>query len=348
MKILCVGHEWRGSDANGLFYALARQGVITNTINEHRYISTGVANLFLKILHRLIRPLQVKSFNKEIIEQFNTFQPNIVLIYKGAFFHKNTMDYIHSFKIPVVVFFPDVSLFAHGNNIPQCIPHYDYIFTTKSFGFEDLKTKFNYPLEKVTFIPHGFDPQIHRPLNPIDNFKNDVSFIGNFSPHKAKVLETIVRRLPKINMKIWGGTWGRYNGELLKPYIVGNGIMGDAYSAAINSSKINLAILSEKVKGASSGDLITSRTFHITGAGGFMLHQHTLEVEKYYKEGEECEFYRSDNELIEKIDYYLNNEAERLKIAKKGYIRAVSQYSQDVRAKEVIEILNSKFENLSI
>lgn len=341
MKILCIGQEWRGSDSNGLFYALSRIGAIINTVNEHRYISTGIANRFLKGIHKAIRPLQVKSFNEEIIQQYLTFRPDVVLVYKGAFFQKRTLDFIHNDKIPIVVFFPDVSLFAHGKNIPKCIPHYDHIFTTKSFGINDLNTKFNVPLEKITFIPHGFDPQIHKPIKPLDNFKNDVSFIGNYSLHKAGVLESIVSSLPNINLKIWGGTWGKYNGKLLNRYIIGNGVMGDAYAAAINSSKINLAILSEQVEGASSGDQITSRTFHITGSGGFMLHQHTNEVENYYEEGVECEFYRSEEELINKIKYYLNNEMKRQKVALNGYKRAMLQYNQNERAKEVISVLNT-------
>ncbi len=37
------------------------------------------------------------------------------------------------------LWWPDVSFFAHGPSIPRAVPHYDWIFTTKSFGLADLE-----------------------------------------------------------------------------------------------------------------------------------------------------------------------------------------------------------------
>jgi spore maturation protein CgeB len=340
MRVLCIGQEWRGSNASGLFYALARQGVVTNIINDHRYISTSASNIALKVIHKLIRPLQEQDFNDHIIAQFEAFIPDIVLVYKGAFVHQKTLLTIKKKNVPTVVFFPDVSFFAHGNNIPKCIPHYNHIFTTKSFAVKDLYEKFNFPKDKITFIPHGYDPLVHRPLKSSENdYSADVSFIGNYSKHKTHVLEAIANALPEINLKIWGGTWYQYKGEVLKKSIQGSALLGDAYVQAINGSKINLGILSEQVIGASSGDLITSRTFHIPGAGGFMIHQWSKEVEECYKENVEAAFFRDIEDLIQKISYYLIHNSERSKIAKNGTERALKDHSLDNRAKRILKVL---------
>lgn len=343
MKVLCIGQEWRGSNASGLFYALSRNGCITNIINEMRYVSTGASHRSLKLIHRLLRPWQVRDYNTILLRQCAAFAPDWVLVYKGAFVQPETLRAWKAQGIPLVVFYPDVSFLAHGPYIPRCIPLYDHIFTTKTFAADDLAQHFNYPREQVTFIPHGFDPVLHRPLPIIaENLRCQASFIGNYSPHKAALLESLALALPGLELKIWGGTWGQYQGHILRPYIQGQGLLGDAYVAAINASDINLGILSEQVKGASSGDLITSRTFHITGSGGFMLHQRTAEAVQYFLEGQEAAFFDGPEELAEKVRYYLAQEGERKAIAKQGHDRAMREYSLDARGREVLGVLRER------
>ena len=108
---------------------------------------------------------------------------------------------------------------------------------------------------------------------------------------------------------------------------------------AIQKSKINLGLLSEIGKGSSSGDLITSRTFHIPGAGGFMIHERTDELLDIYSEGESVECFDSTEELNDKIKFYINNESIRQKIAIKGQEIVWKYHKSDDRAKEIIDIL---------
>jgi len=343
MKVLCIGQEWRGSNASGLFYALSRSGCITNIVNEMRYISTGATYKLLKLSHRVLRPLQVWDYNSTLLRQCAIFKPDWVLVYKGAFVQPETLRNWKAQGIPLVVFYPDVSFLAHGPYIPRCISLYDHVFTTKTFAADDLTSHFNYPRENVTFIPHGFDPLLHRRLSVlVGNLRCQASFIGNYSPYKASLLEILAQQLPELDLKIWGSTWGQYQRHILRPYIQGQGLLGDAYVAAINASDINLGILSEKVKGASSGDLITSRTFHITGSGGFMLHQRTEESTNYFKENEEAAFFDTPEELVEKVRHFLNCPDDRIQIAERGYERAGLEYSLDARAKEILAILKEK------
>ncbi|MEZ5031451.1 MAG: glycosyltransferase [Saprospiraceae bacterium] len=340
MKALCIGQEWRGSNASGLFYALSRQGCITNVINEQAYISTSASHLPLKALHRLIRSWQVTDLNGYMQEQASAFAPDWILVYKGAFMKAGTIQAWITSGIPVVAFYPDVSFTAHGPHIPKCIPYYSHIFTTKTFVADDLARQFGYPREQVSFVPHGFDPLVHRPLGTLpENLRCDVSFIGNYSPFKAMLLEELVRKLPDLDLKIWGGTWNRYQGSALNTFIQGQQLLGDAYVAAINASRINLGILSEQVRGASSGDLITSRTFHIPGSGGFLLHQRNNEALQYFREDEEAAFFDGPDELVEKVRYFLEYPDERARIAAMGHQRALREYSMDVRAKDVLAVL---------
>jgi spore maturation protein CgeB len=341
MRVFSVGPLWRGSNAGGLFRALSRAGCLQEVIDEFYYISLRTKNKKSKVAAKLIRPWQEQDFNDAIKSGIATFKPHVVLVYKGAFVKPETLTWARAQGCKLVLFYPDVSTTFHGGNIPSSIPIYDLIFTTKTFGIRDMKDK--YGVNNARFIPHGFDPEIHRPIPITDAeqqiFGCDASFIGTWSPKKEKWLAALKEALPNIDLKIWGDQWARSSARSIQSSIQGKSILGDLYAVAIQCSKINLGILSEKVSGASSGDLITSRTFHIPGANGFMLHERNEESVLYFKEGNESAFFDGPDELISKVQHYLDNPQERINILKAGHARAMLQHSLDARANTILQYM---------
>ena len=337
MRILNIGPLWRGSNAGGLFRALSREGCLIEVVDEFYFVSLQTRKKSTKILERIIRPLQEDEFNSAIKRQIEIFRPDILFVYKGVFVTTETLSFALSRKCKLVLFYPDVSMSAHGANIPKAIPMYDLVFTTKTFGIRDLEAK--YGVRNAFFIPHGFDPDIHRQLvfsnEEYAIFGCEASFVGNWSPKKEKWLAHLKQELPEIKLKIWGDQWGRAD-PILRSSIQGRPVLGDLYALAIQCSKINLGILSEQVAGASSGDLITSRTFHIPAASGFMLHERNEESVLYYKENEEAAFFDGPDELVSKVADFMKDDAARERIRQEGHKRALADHSLDARAKVII------------
>lgn len=345
MKILCVGPMWRGSNAGALFKAFSRLGYLIEVVDECYHLPLNTSTKSAKILAKITRNFFVADFNKQIQRAFNSFQPDWVLVYKGAFVAPETISQMQSKGVKVFNFYPDVSFHTHGNYLQHTLKLYDFIFTTKTFGVSDMKSQLG--IEKSAFIPHGFDPEIHKPIKPEfipKDFFCDVSFIGTWSPKKERLLSYLMEKLPTLKMNIWGGQWEKSSSSNIKSSIHFKTVFGDVYAAAISASKINLGILSEQVKGASSGDLITSRTFHIPAAGGFMLHERTPESILYFGENQEVGFFETEEELVQQVEKFLNDEALRLNIANNGHLRALAEHSIDNRATRVLEAL--KAENL--
>jgi len=342
MKILAVGPLWRGSNAGGLFHAMSRAGCLMEVIDEFYFISLQSKNKRTKIFERLIRPMQVTEFNNAIKKKITLFMPDVVFVYKGAFVLPQTLQYAKEHNCRLALFYPDVSMAAHGPYIPKALPLYDIIFTTKTFGITDLATV--YGVKNAHFIPHGFDPLIHKKsdISPEDKakFGCDVSFIGTWSPKKELWLSILKNTLPEIDLKIWGEQWYKAKAPELKKAIQHTAVLGDMYAIAIQCSKINLGILSEQVKGSSSGDLITSRTFHIPGSSGFLLHERNAESVQYFDEDKEAGFFADAVEMTKKVKFFLENDALREKIQEAGYQRALKEDSLDERAKRVINKLS--------
>ena len=342
MRIIAVGPLWRGSNAGGLFRALSRCGCLIEVMDEFYYISLQSKNKLTKIAERLLRPRQAAEFNTAIRKKVDLFKPDVILVYKGTFVQPETLEYAKAKHCKVVLFYPDVSTTSHCPFIPQCIPQYELIFTTKTFGIDDIQAK--YGNKNMVLVPHGYDPEIHRILpvssRDLSSYGNDVSFIGTWSPKKEKWLAYIKEQIPGIDLKIWGGQWNKVSTEVLNSSIQGNEILGDLYAMAIQCSKINLGILSEQRVGSSSGDLITSRTFHIPGAAGFMLHERNAESIQYFKEGEEAGFFDGPEEMVKKIKFYLANDALREQIRMAGHRRVLAENSLDARAETILGYLH--------
>jgi spore maturation protein CgeB len=342
MKILAIGPLWRGSNAGGLFRALSRKGCLIEVVDEFYYISLQTKTKLTKILERAIRPMQLTELNNAIRRKINTFQPDVLFVYKGAFVFPDTLKYARAKNCKLVLFYPDVSMTAHGPNIPACIPLYDLIFTTKTFGITDMATKFG--VKNAQFIPHGFDPEIHRKLNITaadkKSFGCDVSFIGTWSLKKEAWLTALKEHRPQTDLKIWGEQWHKATNPVIKSCIQHTAVLGDLYAIAIQCSKINLGILSEQVAGSSSGDLITSRTFHIPGSSGFMLHERNEESVLYFKEEEEAGFFDGAEEMTAQAARYLDDNALREQVQAAGYRRALKDHSLDERADTIIGYMN--------
>ena len=75
---------------------------------------------------------------------------------------------------------------------------------------------------------------------------------------------------------------------------------------------------------------LPQRIFDIMGAGGFLLTNYQPELTEYFEIGKEVAVYESQQDLLEKIAYYLEHEDERVEIAANGR-RAIEknhQYAQ--------------------
>ena len=220
------------------------------------------------------------------------------------------------------------------------------VFTTKTFGLVDMAQQLG--VRRASFLPHSFDSEVHFPISlddrDLEKYACDVSFIGTWSPKKQRILESLATRLPTLRLKIWGSQWEKRRG-LLGTRVQGREVIGREFAKAMRASKINLCILSEIQPNSSSGDQITSRTFHIPATGAFMLHERSAEIGEYFREGTECACFASIDELVDVVQQYLQHDAERQAIAAAGLQRCrVSDYSVDARAvvvmQKVEELLN--------
>lgn len=96
-------------------------------------------------------------------------------------------------------------------------------------------------------------------------------------------------------------------------------------------SKINLNI---SLRSILSG--IPQRAFDIMGSGGFLLSNYQNDFLDFFTPGEDFVFYESKSDLLDKIDYYLTHEAERIQIARNGHDKIAAAHTYRHRVREML------------
>lgn len=130
----------------------------------------------------------------------------------------------------------------------------------------------------------GLDIDIFKPVEPLENLKADISLIGTKTKEREEIRERLLRE---------GFTVGFY-GDGYKYKAINL-----AFSQVCSSSKFMLSVNSSP---EAITNYFSNRLLRYMGCGSCVLHYDPTETLKnYFKDGEEILFFKSIDELIDKI-----------------------------------------------
>jgi hypothetical protein len=326
-------HVWEGSNGYAGARALSRLGWETSIANEFAWIPLQWRTRRARAVGRAVRPMAVQEFGKHIVQLCSEIDATLFLAFKGTFVPAAGIRELRSQGVLTICHYPDVSTTVHGPWLRNNLREYDWVFTAKTFGLQDMARENG--VSRSSVLLHGFDPEVHHPFpaSMIDRsrYGADVSFIGTWSPEKERRLAALLERIPKMRLRIWGAQWEKCADARLSSCLELHPVMGRSYAAAIQATTINLALLSERRPGASQADQVTSRTFHLPAVGGLMIHERTGPFLRLFRDGEEALSFADDDELADIVRRVLEGRIDVCKIRKAGTIRVWGRDSWDHR-----------------
>ncbi len=107
---------------------------------------------------------------------------------------------------------------------------------------------------------------------------------------------------------------------------------GEMASYVYAGSKINLNISLKGIEGGTP-----QRIMDILGAGGFALTNYCQETAELFEEDKEIVMFRSPEEMLEKVDYYLSHDEEREHIAEAGQKKVLECYTYEKKLKQLLD-----------
>jgi spore maturation protein CgeB len=87
------------------------------------------------------------------------------------------------------------------------------------------------------------------------------------------------------------------------------------------------------------------RLYETTGMGALLITDDKKNLNQLFIIGKEIISYKNKDDLIKKINFFLNKKSDREKIAKRGQQRTLRDYSYNTRMMEMIELVRKYLKN---
>ena len=204
----------------------------------------------------------------------------------------------------------------------------------------------NYNSPYSLYLPFGVDTDFFYPRAYDPRFDFDCAYIGNDIKGEERTMKFLYPavdfnfglfgnwKVQKARFKIWKNFKKTPFFKKTFEKISKGKIMQEEVPKLYSSAKINLNCTAQSCV---DWDVVTLRTYEVLACKGFLISDM---VPMAGQTMEDCiVFTKGDNDLKEKIRYYLKNKNERMKIAQAGYDYIRDNASIDKRAKELMEYL---------
>lgn len=183
---------------------------------------------------------------------------------------------------------------------------------------------------KAYYLPWACNPDFHRPTEPVEEYKCDIAVVATagitWSSYRRDSARILLKPLVErgYNVAIWGKRW-----ESLDPDIVGFDVDSRYLRGSLSYLETNQVYSSAKiVLGFQNVTTeLTSRTYEIMGAQGFVLAPATAAILEKFKPGKHLAVTCSEDETLRLVDYYLTQDEKREKIALAGQREVYSYHN---------------------
>jgi len=364
MRILIIDHYYpayldylykKNSDFFYLNYNEQKNAIFNNCF--------GVANFYSKNLKKLGHVAQEIIYNNEVLQK--QWAKEKKLKYSKSYFKNipKLRTWLKSnweekiLKAQIEEFSPDIiycqNLSYPNQNFLQelkkrvkliigqvaCPIDFD---KQKLKAFDIILTSFPHYVDRFKkiginseYFKIGFEDSIIKKLKKSEK-QNEAVFVGGFSKRHSEAINIFEYLAKNTNLNFWG--YGA--NELSANSIIKQNHRGESWGINMYNILYNSRISINRHIDAAENYANNMRLYESTGVGTMLITDNKNNINELFKVGKEIETYKSKEELLEKINYYLSHEEERDKIAKAGQARTLKDHTYKTRMKELVQILN--------
>ncbi len=318
MKILCLfGRHAYGDPARGegyehanfmpAFAALGHQVELFDSFDRQQYSDFADLNL-------------------RLIEHIRAFQPDVIFCVLMSYeVWLETLDLIRSRSPAAVVNWGTDDSWKFSQFSRYLAGHVDLHVTTHAASMSEAE-KFGINNIMVSQWAAA-SSRLAEPL-PSRACDYDVSFVGAAYGNRRARVKAMARR--GIDVTCFGHGWERGP--------VGSKDIDQVYRSSrvsLNFADSGLQLLGISLARSRQ---VKARTFEVPGAGGFLLTEESQSLAQYFSIGTEMITYHDDDEIAEKIRYFLNHPDERDVIARAGHQRVRRDHLYEARFAPILAL----------
>jgi spore maturation protein CgeB len=281
--------------------------------------------------------------NRDFVGAAVEFRPDVLFAYRGTHIEAAALRAIRAAV-------PDCRVVGYNNDDPfapsqprylwrhfmRSIPEYDLMLAYRHANIDAFSAA---GARRVELLRSWFVADRNFPIELSESekrdFATDVVFVGHYEPdQRLDHLEEIVRH--GFSLRIFGPTkyWAKplAGSPVLRHLAPTRMVWGADYNRALCGAKVALCFFSKLNR-----DTYTRRCFEIPATKTFMLSEYSDDLASLYREGVEADYFRSRDEMMQKLNDYLDDAEVRLKTAEAGYRKVISAgHDVDSRMKQLL------------
>jgi len=201
-----------------------------------------------------------------------------------------------------------------------------FFMTTDPIELEKIGVQGEY-LNKCSYFPNMSDPSfdIYKAFEN-ETYKHNLLFMGRYDKEREEFINFLKKYFSNSNLGLYGISKDTF-------------LQGNKYLRTVSSSKISINYSRDNTMELYS----SGRIIQLSAAGTMVMSPEIPGFKKLFSE-DEIIYFKDNNDFKEKCDYYLNNEQERNKIAKSGWLKAHNSFNNQKVTNYMLEsIFNSQF-----
>ncbi|MCC3378657.1 glycosyltransferase [Paenibacillus farraposensis] len=269
-------------------------------------------------------------------------RPNLMLALDGMDLPLEQVAAVRQLGITTAVWLTDDPYYTDMTT--KIVTHYDHVFTLEMNCIELYR---QLGCSSVHYLPFGAFPTHYFPLSSPVPAKHEISFTGSAYWNRIYFFNPIMPQLTARNIKINGIWWDRLPdyqsyGDKIE---LGRWMSPNETNDLYNGSKIMINLHRSHQDDSVNNNALklpaaspNPRTFEICACGTLQLTDTRDDLARFYKPGEEIETYNSQQELLEKIEFYLTHEKERREIALRALERTLREHTYGHRVNQLLSI----------
>lgn len=251
------------------------------------------------------------------------FTPDIVLIDCIESIHPETVSKLRTKNknVKIIGIFSDaISNFGRGYFFAA---DYDSLFFKDKLIVDRLRSKLG--MSYVYYLPQACDRYLHKHVSLTNDerefYSCDITLAGSTYLYRAEAMKPLIGR----NVKIWGHyppPWSRHPSNV---FCTGRFVTGNEKCKAMLASKIVL-----NINHYAEIDGTNKRTLEVAAIGAFQMTD-TPAINDIFLPDKEVACFQSQKDMLDKIEFYLENPEQRNKMAERARKRAYDEHTYEHR-----------------
>ncbi|MNI39977.1 Spore protein YkvP [compost metagenome] len=292
-------------------------------------------------LETLAAEVVVTVNGQPVHELAASHRPDLVLVLDGMEFPTEQVDAIRGLGIRTAIWLTDDPYYMDFTT--RIAPHYDYVFTLERNCVEYYRS---IGCSNVFFLPFAAYSEHFGPTLNLSPVRRRISFIGSAYLNRIQFFQPILGDLMGKGMMINGIWWDRlpeyanYANQIELNKWMGPQETAQVYSGSKIVINLHRSAYDEAVNNNTIGLVGVSpnpRTFEISACATLQIVDVRDDIASFYTPGVEIETYSNQQELIDKVNFYLTHEKERQEIALRALERTYRDHLYSNRVNQLLE-----------